>query len=173
VLPWRRNNFPYRNGRSVSGANAASEAAFLGQNAASSRLKRGCIFIEAALLEMFPQKLCRFCVVTRRISILFFEFKCLYQLSEGRQMLITLYRYTTLKKRHKKGASNSTSINFQPLKGHNSAIFGPKMAEFQAIAPKNFGSYGLKRYFIRVSDQAISLPHKNSISKILTNYPIS
>ena len=64
--------FPYRNGRSVSGANAASEAAFWGQNAASSRLKRSCIFIEAALQEMFPQKLCRFCVVTRRISILIF-----------------------------------------------------------------------------------------------------
>ena len=62
-----RRSCPYRNGRSVSGANAASEAAFLGQNAASSRLKRSCIFIEAALQEMFPQKLCRFYVVTRRI----------------------------------------------------------------------------------------------------------
>ena len=35
------------------------------------------------------------------------------------------------------------------------------------------GSYGLKRYFLRVSDPALPLPNKNSISKILTNYPIS
>ena len=58
--PMKDNRFPYKNGRSVSGANAASEAAFWGQNAASSRLKRSCIFIEAALQEMFPQKLCRY-----------------------------------------------------------------------------------------------------------------